>query len=115
MKKIVIFVFNDDPMCFIHVLLNTLDMDERGHEAKIVIEGAATKLLPELAKKENPLNGLWEKVKNFGFVDGVCKACSSKTGTLKSAESQDLAILDEMSGHPSMAAYRDQGFEIIVF
>ena len=53
MKKIALFVFNGDPMCFIHVLLNALDMKERGYEAKIIIEGAATKLLPELAKANN--------------------------------------------------------------
>jgi hypothetical protein len=29
MKKIALFVFNGDPMCFIHVLLNALDMKER--------------------------------------------------------------------------------------
>jgi hypothetical protein len=51
MKKFALFVFNGDPMCFIHVLLNALDMSEKGYEAKIIIEGAATKLVPELEKK----------------------------------------------------------------
>jgi len=41
MRKTVLFVFNGDPMCFIHVLLNALDMKEKGHEAGIVVEGAA--------------------------------------------------------------------------
>ena len=45
MKKFALFVFNGDPMCFIHVLLNAIDMSEKGHEAKIIIEGAATKLI----------------------------------------------------------------------
>lgn len=51
MKKFALFVFNGDPMCFIHVLLNALDMSEKGYEARIIIEGAATKLIPELEKK----------------------------------------------------------------
>jgi hypothetical protein len=46
MKKFALFVFNGDPMCFIHVLLNAIDMSEKGYEAKIVVEGAATKLIP---------------------------------------------------------------------
>ena len=29
MKKIALFVFNGDPMCFIHVLLNALDLDSK--------------------------------------------------------------------------------------
>ncbi len=115
MKKIALFVFNGDPICFIHVLLNALDMKEKGYEVKIIIEGAATKLIPELAEGKNPLHNLWEKVKSAGLVDGVCKACSNKMGTLEPAKDQGLKLLDEMTGHPSMARYRDDGFEIISF
>lgn len=115
MKKIALFVFNGEPMCFIHVLLNALDMKERGYEGKIVIEGAATKLLPELAKENHPMHKLWEKVKAAGLVDGVCKACSNKMGTLDAAKDQGLSFLDEMTGHPSMARYRDDGFEVVSF
>ncbi len=115
MKKFALFVFNGDPMCFIHVLFNALDMKKKGYDGKIVIEGSATKLLPELAKIDNPLHKLWEKVKDAGLVDGVCKACSNKIGTLETTKEQGLTLLDEMSGHPSMARYRDEGFEIISF
>ncbi|MBW2590908.1 MAG: DsrE family protein [Deltaproteobacteria bacterium] len=115
MRKFALFVFNGDPMCFIHVLLNALDMKEKGYDGKIVIEGSATKLLPELDRPDNPLHKLWEKVKEAGLVDGVCKACSNKLGTLEAAKEQGLTLLDEMSGHPSIARYRDEGFEIISF
>ena len=56
MKKIILFVFNGDPMCFIHVLLNALDMKEKRVDVKIVIEGAAVRLIPEVNKSENPQN-----------------------------------------------------------
>lgn len=115
MKKVALFVFNGDPMCFIHVLLNALDMKEKGINGRIVIEGAATKLLPELEKGGNPLNGLWKKVNAAGLVDGVCKACAKKMGTLDNAVSQGLALIDDMSGHPSMSAYMNKGFEVISF
>lgn len=115
MKKIALFVFNGDPMCFIHVLLNALDMKEKGYEGKIIIEGAATKLIPDLAKEDNPLHGLWNKVNAAGLVDGACKACSYKMRTLDAAKGLGLKLLDEMTGHPSMARYRDDGFEIVSF
>lgn len=115
MKKFALFVFNGDPICFIHVLLNALDMKEKGCEGRIIIEGAATKLVPDLVKTENPLNKLWTKVVSAGLVDGVCKACSNKMGTLEAAAGQGLAVLENMSGHPSMADYRERGFEIISF
>ena len=41
MKKNALFVFNGNPMCFIHVLLNALDMHIRGDTVKIIVEGAA--------------------------------------------------------------------------
>jgi hypothetical protein len=115
MKKFALFVFNGDPMCFIHVLLNALDMKAKGNEAKIIIEGASVKLIPELVKPGNPLNGLWKKNLEAGLVEGVCKACSGKLGTLDAAKEQGLTLLDDMSGHPGMSAYRDKGFEIITF
>ncbi len=115
MKKIALFVFNGDPMCFIHVLLNALDMKAKGDEAKIIIEGASVKLIPELVKSGNPLNGLWKKNLEEGLVEGVCKACSGKLGTLEAAKEQGLTLLDDMSGHPGMSAYRDKGYEIITF
>ncbi len=37
--KFALFVFNGDPMCFIHVLLNALDMADKQAEVKVIIEG----------------------------------------------------------------------------
>ena len=115
MKKAALFVFNGDLMCFIHVLLNALDMKEKGYDAKIIVEGAATKLLPELAKADNPLHGLWDKAKSTGLVHGACKACSKKMETVESALSQGLSLLEDMNGHPAIADYRDQGYDVITF
>lgn len=115
MKKTALFVFNGDPMCFIHVLLNAIDLSEKEHEVRVVVEGTATKLIPGLADETSPLNRLWEKAKSLGLIDGVCRACSSKMGTLKDVQAQGLALLDDMSGHPGMAGYMSKGYEIITF
>ncbi|NNG00834.1 MAG: cytoplasmic protein [Desulfobacteraceae bacterium] len=113
--KTALFTFNGDPMCFIHVLLNALDMKSKNLEGCIIVEGSATKLIPDLAGTDHPLHSLWEKVKSAGLVGGVCKACSQKMETLESAREQGLVLLDEMNGHPSMASYRSEGFDIISF
>ncbi len=115
MKKVALFAFNGDFMCFIHVLLNALDMNDRGYEVKTVIEGAATKLVPELAQEDNPMHRLYEKAKGLDLIDGACKACSTKMGALEAVKAEGLRLLDEMSGHPSMARYRQEGFEVITF
>ena len=110
MKKFMLFVFNGDPQCFIHVLLNALDMNEKGHEAKIVMEGASVQLVPKLPEKEFPLHQLWNKVIEKDLVEGVCRACAAKLGTLDSVREQSLPVLDDMSGHPSIAAYIESGY-----
>ncbi|WP_373498144.1 DsrE family protein [Desulfococcus sp.] len=115
MKKNALFVFNGDAMCFIHVLLNALDMKAKGDEVRIVVEGAATRLVPELDAADHPLHALWEKVKKAGLVDGVCEACSRKMGTLDAARSAGLLPLNDMNGHPSLARYQRDGYEIITF
>ena len=115
MKKNALFVFNGDPICFIHVLLNALEMKDKGHETKIIIEGAATRLIPELQKKQHPMHTLWEKARKQDLIEGVCKACSKKMGTAEEAESQGFALLDDMTGHPGMSRYQNAGFDIITF
>ena len=115
MEKIAIFAFNGDPMCFIHVLLNALDFSYKDYEIKLVIEGSATKLIPELDKENHPLHNLFKKVKEQVLLVGACKACAQKMGTLQAAEAQGLHILADMSGHPSMERFVEQGYKIITF
>ncbi|MBN2378925.1 DsrE family protein [candidate division WOR-3 bacterium] len=114
-KKVVLFAFNGDPMCFVHVLLNALEMNQKGYDVKIVVEGEATKLIAELADPSKPLANLYKQVKEMGLIDCVCKACATKTGVLESASEQWLPICEELSGHVSMAKYIEEGYEIITF
>lgn len=113
MKKIAIFAFRGEAMCFVHVLLNAIDINEKGMECKVIIEGEATRLIPEMERPDNFLNNLYLKVKEKGLIDAVCKACSQKMGVLAEVERLGLPVASEMSGHISMARYLNMGFEII--
>ena len=115
MKKVVLFAFNGDLMCFVHVLLNALEMKEKGYEIKIIIEGSATGLIPEIAKEGTPMYQLYNKAKALDLIDGACKACSNKMGVLEEIKAEGLALLDDMSGHPGLAHYMEQGYEVITF
>lgn len=113
-RKIAIFAFNGELPCFAHALLNAMDMKSKGYGVKLIIEGCATALLPELADPKKPFSNLFAKVKEAGLIDCVCRACATQSGGLKSAEEQHLPLCDEMSGHPSMARYVDMGYTIVV-
>ncbi len=115
MSKVILAAFRGDPMCFVHVLLNLLDMQERGLEARLILEGEATKLLPELEKEDFFLHHLWQKVKEKKLVEGVCRACATKMGTVEVAQNLGFTLLDEMKGHPSLGRYLKEGWQVIIF
>ncbi len=115
MKKVALFAFNGDSMCFIHVLLNALDLKAKGNEVRIILEGSATKLLPDMAGEQSPLSGLYRKAKEQGLFEGACKACSTKLGVAEAVRQEELPLLGDMSGHPSMSAYLEEEYEIITF
>ena len=43
------------------------------------------------------------------------KVRSAKMGVTSGVEEEGLPFLDEMSGHPSMARYEKNGFQVITF
>lgn len=114
-KRVVLVAFNGESMCFVHVLLNALDMDKKGYEVKVVIEGSATKLIGELANDDHPFSKPYLAVREKGMIDCVCYACATKMGSVDAAQAQGLPLCREMMGHPSLADYMEKGYEIITF
>jgi hypothetical protein len=106
----VIFAFNGNPTCFIHVLLNALDMQNEGIETKVIIEGEAVKLIREMDTTVNPF---YLMAKEKGLIDGICKACSAKMGVLEFNETVGIPLVGDMSGHPPIAAYVKKGCQVI--
>ena len=115
MKKILLLAYNGELTCFAHVMLYALDFREKGYEVKVIVEGAATRLLPALAEEGTPFAGLYQKLREQGLLAAVCRACSQKMGTLAEAERQNLPIVGDMQGHPSISGYVAAGFTVLSF
>jgi len=115
MNKTIFFAFRGDPMCFIHVLLNALDMAEKGMEGNIIIEGDAVKLIPEMAQPGHFLNQLYSKVREKNLIIGACRACSTKLGVAAAIEEEGVELIGDMSGHPAMSDYTRKGYTILTF
>ena len=115
MEKFVLVAFNGDPMCFVHVMLNALDLAANGHDVKVIIEGSATQLVKTLSDPKQPFANLYQKMKDNDLIAAVCKACAAKMGALDTAVAQNLPLGDDMSGHPSLRPYLLQGYQIITF
>jgi len=114
-RKVALFAFTGEGSCFVHVLLNALDLKERGFEVKVVIEGAAARLVKELPDADPPLGTLYRRIIDEGLLDCVCQACAHQMTSLESAREQGLPLCSEMSGHPAMGRYLEDGYTIITF
>ena len=113
MKKVVVFAFSGDPACFAHAMLNAMDMKDRGYDVKVVIEGEATKLLSLLRNETKPYADVYRQFRDRGLIDRVCRACATKNGVVPVVIEQSLKFGDDMAGHPAMAAYIAQGYEVL--
>jgi len=114
-KKIVLFAFRGDPLCFVHVLLNGIDLHERGKEGLIVIEGDAVTLVEKMSQPGHFLSALYQKAKGLGIFAGACKACATKLGALDAIKKEEIPLIGEMSGHPAMSGFMADGYEVITF
>ncbi|MHA1785520.1 MAG: DsrE family protein [Candidatus Helarchaeota archaeon] len=115
MGKFALFAFNGDPMCFLHVVINAIDLKEKGNDVVVVVEGSATKLASEFENESNPFHALYKKLKDMNLVDCFCKACSNKMNALEKVKELNFPTCDELLGHPSMSRYIENGYEIITF
>ncbi|ACV67816.1 hypothetical protein [Desulfohalobium retbaense] len=114
MSKTALFAFNGEPMCFMHVLLNAWDLHERGETVRVVVEGKATALLPELVNETHFMHALYAKVVDAGLLAGACRACSGKMGVLGAVRANNIPLLDEMQGHPAVGMYQDAGYRVLM-
>lgn len=128
MRKFALFSFNGDPRCFIHVLINALDLEEKGHEVALVVEGSATRLVKLLSvgpgledfEEKNPtmyrmLQEQFLTVQEAGLIGCVRQACAKQMGALEDATKVALPLCHDLKGHPSMSQYIERGYEIISF
>lgn len=115
MKKVVLYPFNGEMLCFVHVMLNALDMAEREFDVRLVFEGASVTLIPKLAEEGNEFHALFAKLKASGVIDGACKACSRKLGVAEAVQAEGIALIGSMGGHPAMGEYVERGYEVVTF
>ena len=112
MGKYLFYAMRGEKMCFVHVLLNALDLAQAGNEVKIIFEGESVKLPPLLNQEENPH---YLKALEQGLIAGVCKACSVMLGVNDEITKLNLPLLADMSGHAGMRPYMEEHYEVIVF
>ncbi len=110
--KQLFYVMRGQKMCFVHVLLNALDLFESGNEVKIIFEGESV-TLPKVLEEEQ--FGLYLKAKEKNLIAGVCYACSAQLNVLEYNEGLDYPLIKDMNGHAGMKSYVDEGYQMVTF
>jgi hypothetical protein len=110
MEKILFYGMTGEKMCFLHVLMNALQLSENGLDVCIIFEGASVKLVGTLESERNPL---YLKAKEKGLITGICLACSKVMGVYEQNLATGLPMLDDMNGHAGMKPFIDEGYTVI--
>lgn len=111
-KKYLIYTMEGEKMCFLHALMNAKQLKAKGHEIKLVMEGASCKLIPVLEEEKNPL---YLGLKEDKTIAGVCLACSKVLGVYEANLASGIPMLSDMMGHAGIAPYAEEGYETLIF
>ncbi|MGI6545897.1 MAG: hypothetical protein ACOX2M_05605 [Fastidiosipilaceae bacterium] len=110
MKKVLFYAMTGEKMCFMHVLMNAIQLHNAGHSVSVIFEGASVKLPSVLEREENKL---YLQAKEAGIIKGICFACSQVMEVLEANEATGLPMLKDMNGHAGMLDEINAGYEII--
>lgn len=108
--KVLFYAMTGEKSCLMHVLMNAVDLAEKGNEVKVIFEGQSV-LMPAKLEKEN--NPHYAKAKEKGLLAGICLACSKTLGVLEENQALGLPMLSDMFGHAPMEPYMAQGYQVI--
>ena len=94
------------------------DVKRQGGEPTILFQGAATRWIGELSKKDHPAHALFEEVKDN--VAGVSCGCADVFGGTEEAEEAGLDLIKEnpvpgTSGLPSLQKLLAEGNTVLTF
>lgn len=109
-KKVLLYAMTGEKSCFMHVLLNALDLKAAGHEVQVIFEGASVRLPALLSEEKNPN---FVQARDQGLLAGVCLACSKTLGVYEQNAALGLPMLDDMRGHAGFRRYLENDWEVI--
>jgi len=119
-RKLLFLVFTDDACRQNHAFMYALDLHKNGHDVRVIIEGAATKVMTELALPDSRTGQLLRKAHEAGLVAGACARASSgcasgdpERDVAEIARKNDIALLSDMDGHASIEPFVRDGYEVV--
>ena len=80
---------------------------------QLIFDGGGTKWIEEFSK-EHKMTPLPQSLKSSGVIAGVCDYCDTSFGEEKDLlKKEELPLIDEYKGHPSIARLFADGYQTI--
>ena len=81
---------------------------------QLIFDGGGTKWIEEFSK-ENKMDPLTQSLKSSGVIAGVCDYCDTSFGGEKDLlKKEELPLLDEYKGYPSIVRFFTYGYQTII-
>ncbi len=119
-RKLLFVLFSDDACRQNHALLYALDLHAKGHAVRLILEGAATKVIGQLGVADSRIGGLLRDAQAAGILAGACarasSGCASDDPSRKVAElarERDVRLLSELGGDAGIEPFVREGYELV--
>ena len=99
----------------LHALLYAAELKEHGHDVVLLFDGAGTEWAEAMRTSEKKnMAQLYKRLDDLGVVEIVCDFCAGAFKVKESLVKESVPLTAEYQGHPSLAKYVDQGYQVIV-
>lgn len=100
----------------VHALLYSKELKEHGHEVVLLFDGAGTEWIAEWSKPDSTdkLAPMYQELREAGVTQVICDFCANAFQVKLSLEESQAPLTAEYQGHPSIAKFADQGYQIII-
>jgi hypothetical protein len=100
----------------VHALLYSKELKEHGHEVVLVFDGAGTEWVSEWTKPESTdkLKSMYEELRKSGITQIICDFCANAFQVKEDLKTQGQELTAEYQGHPSIAKWADEGYQLVI-
>lgn len=120
-RKLLFVLFSEDGCRQNHALRYALDLHEKGHAVKLILEGPATTMVSQLQADESVTGDLLRRACTAGIVAGACGRASSgcaggdpTRNVADAARAGGVSLLSDLDGHAGIEPYVREGYELVV-
>jgi len=98
-------------------MLNALETSAEaisaGSELRIIFDGAGTTWIPALADPDHKYHELYTEIKPH--ITGACDYCAGAFGVKQAVLKEEIPMLSDHRGHPSIATLVADGYSVLTF